>query len=250
MMNQTKVERRRPAGRVEMNRDSAHGFTFEVADARSPYESLCAPEISQLGGQFLYRFGRDSRVKTIGLIPFLVQKRLRTEDAMMRQNAAAQDDRIRPGKAVFADLNRLGSLAACVQIDGVGEQLRTKSADRGERADAHAGGAVEEMPAAYASVILDDQLRAPVRLMREMPARPGRESGDPIELADDGVRAQVEKVEVLAQGQMPDARAFFHNQAAWENPGQPDVAVWMNRIAELLFQERAPHPPRQQQRNK
>src|SRR5688500_7509484 len=103
------------------------------------------------------------------------------------------------------------------------------------------------MPAADSSVSLDDQLRAPVRLMREMPARPTGKASDPVELADDGVRAQMEKVDIFAQREMPDARAFFHDQAARENPGEPDSAVGMNRIAELLFQQRTPHPPWQQQ---
>src|SRR5687767_1633312 len=122
----------------------------------------------------------------------------------MRQSASAQDDRIGSGETVFADLDRLGGLPACFEIDAVGQQLRTKSADRGERADAHPRGAIDQMPAAYASVSFDDQLRAPIGLMREVPARPAGEPSDPIKLADDGVRAQMEKVDVFAEREMPD----------------------------------------------
>jgi len=165
----------------------------------------------------------------------------------MRQNAAAQNDGIRPRETIFADLDRLGGLAAGIEINAVSKQLRTKSSDGGERADAHARGAIDEMAAAYSSMIFDDQLRAPVRLMSEMPAGAARKSSNPIELADDGMRAQMEKVDVLAEGEMADARAFFHDEAARQNPGEADVAVGMNRIAKLFLQERAAHLPRQKQ---
>jgi hypothetical protein len=75
---------------------------------------------------------------------------------MMRQNASTQNHGIGPGEAVFADLDRLGSLAAGFKVDGMGQKLRAEPSDRGECADAHTRGAIDQMPAADAGVTFDN----------------------------------------------------------------------------------------------
>src|ERR1700731_4598252 len=169
---------------------------------------------------------------------------------MMRQRAPAEHDRIRPGKAVFADVDRLRRLPARGEIDAMGEKLRAKSADGGERADAYPPGAIDQMPPADSGGRLDDQLRPPVRLMREMPARAARKTGDPIQLADDGVRAEMQEIDVLAEREMPDAGMLLHDEPVRENPGEANVAGGMNGIAELFLKKRPPQRPRQQERKK
>ena len=75
---------------------------------------------------------------------------------MMRENASAEEDRVRPGKGILANLDRLGGLPASGKIDTVSEQLGAKPADGGERADAHPSRAIDQMPAADAGVSFDD----------------------------------------------------------------------------------------------
>ena len=111
---------------------------------------------------------------------------------MMRENAAAENDGIRSRETVFANLDRLRGLAASGEIDTMGEQLRTKAADRRERADPHARRAINQMPAADAGMPFYDQLRTAPRLVRKMPARAAGETGDPIQLPDNRVRAEME----------------------------------------------------------
>src|SRR2546423_3099697 len=104
------------------------------------------------------------------------------------------------------------------------------------------------MPAADAGLPFYDQLGPPVRLMREMPAWAAGKTGDPIELANDGVRAEMKKIDVLAKRQVTDARSFFHHQPAGKNPSEPDTARWVDRIAELLLEEGSAEAPRQEKR--
>ena len=86
--------------------------------------------------------------------------------------------------------------------------------------------------------------------MGEVPARSARKTGDPIELADDGVRAQMEQIDIFAQRQVADARAFLHDEAPWKNPGEPDATGRMNRVTESFFQERTAQSPGQEERKK
>src|SRR5437763_516656 len=167
---------------------------------------------------------------------------------MMGENAAAENDGIRSRETVFANLDRLRGLAANGEIDAVGEQLRTKAADRREGADPHARRAINQMPAANAGMPFYDQLRAPPRLVRKMPARAAGETGDPVQLPDNRVRAEMEQIDTFAKGEVTDPRAFFHHEFSRENPGETDVARRMDGITELLFDEGATQPPRQQQR--
>src|SRR5436305_756319 len=151
---------------------------------RSPNEAFCSAKIFQVGRQFFNRFRGNSRVEPVRLVPFFVQKRLCAEHGMMRENAAAENDGIRSRETVFANLDRLRGLPASGEIDAVGEQLRTKAADRRERADPHARRAINQMPAADAGMPFYDQLRTAPRLVRKMPARAAGETGDPIQLPD------------------------------------------------------------------
>ena len=168
----------------------------------------------------------------------------------MGQSRATKDNRLSTDETVFPNFYRLGGLAAGRQIDAVGNELRTKASDGRERTDADSCGAIDQMPAADSRVRFDDQLGTPVRLMREMPARAAGEAGDPIQLADDGVGTEMQKVDVLAKGEMPDAGVLLHDEPARENPGEADVAGGMKGIAELFLEKRAPERPRQQERKK
>lgn len=167
---------------------------------------------------------------------------------MMRKNAAAENDGVRPGETVFADLDWLRGLPAGIQIDGVSEQLRAESADRRKRANADARRAINQVPAADSRVAFDDQLRPSLGLMREMPTGPARKTGDPVQMPDDSVRAEMEQIDILAQRQVPDPRAFFHHEFFRKNPREADVARRMDRIAELVFEKRAAQSPRQEKR--
>ena len=92
--------------------------------------------------------------------------------------------------------------------------------------------AIDQMSAADAGVGFDDQLRVPVGLMREVPAVATGKSGNPVQSPNDGVGAEMEEIDVLAQGEMPDARMLFHNETARENPGETNVTGRMNGITE------------------
>ena len=96
------------------------------------------------------------------------------------------------------------------------------------RAYADARSAIDQMPAANPGMGLHDKLGAPVRLMREMPARARREAGDPIQLADDCVGPEMQQVDVLAKSQVPDTGVFLHDQAPWKDPAEADVTAGMN----------------------
>ena len=106
------------------------------------------------------------------------------------------------------------------------------------------------MPAANPGVGLNDKLRAPVRLMSEMPARAGGEAGDPIELSDNRMRPQMQQVDVLAKSKVPDPGILLHDQALWKNPAEADVTAGMNGIAEMFFQQGTPQLPRKEHRKR
>src|ERR1043166_3263558 len=99
------------------------------------------------------------------------------------------------------------------------------------------------MPAADAGVLFDDQLWPAVGLMCEMPAWSAGETGDPIQLPDNGMRAEMEQIDVLAKREVTDPRAFFHHEFSRKNPGETNVARRMDRITELLLEERATEVP-------
>ena len=64
----------------------------------------------------------------------------------------------------------------------------------------------------------DDQLGAACGLVREVARRTGRKAGDPIEVPNRTMLTQVYQAEILANGQVSDARMRSHLQAAGENP--------------------------------
>src|SRR3977135_301183 len=111
---------------------------------------------------------------------------------MMRQSAAAEHDGVRSGETIFADVDRLRCLTARVEIDAVSEELRAKTANRRECADANSRRATDKMATGDGSVHFDDQFGPAVWQVSEMPARAAGKTGDPIQLADDGVRAEME----------------------------------------------------------
>src|ERR1700682_2325282 len=104
------------------------------------------------------------------------------------------------------------------------------------------------MPAADPGVSFKNQLRMSIGLVREMATVATGKTSDPIQLPNNGVRAEMKQIYIFAEREMPNAGIFFHDQAARTNPGQADPAGGMNRIAELLFENAAPGRPGQQDR--
>ena len=131
----------------------------------------------------------------------------------MRQAAAPEHDGVRSGETIFADVDRFSRLPSRVEIDAVSEELRAKTADGRERADANSRRAIDKMATGDGSVAFDDQFGLAVWQVSEMPARAAGKTGDPIQLADDGVRAEMEQIDVLAKRQVTDTRALFHDEA-------------------------------------
>jgi len=76
-----------------------------------------------------------------------------------------------------------------------------------------------------------------------------RKAGNPITPADRRVGFQMQQVEILCHGKMTNAGVLFHDQTRRQNPGQTNASSGMNLETKLPLQKRAPHLPRQQQRN-
>lgn len=123
---------------------------------------------------------------------------------MVRQSAAAEHDGIRAGEAVVANVDWLGRLPAGREINTMSEQLGTKSADGGERANPHPRCAIDQMTATNPGVLFHDQFGPPLWLVSKMPARAAGKPGDPVELPDDSVRTEMEQVDVFAQREVAD----------------------------------------------
>src|SRR5437868_14173691 len=100
------------------------------------------------------------------------------------------------------------------------------------------------MPVRDRRVSAKNQLRLSIRFRCEVRRWTERKTGDPIAAPDEGVRFQMKKRDIFANREVINATAFLHDQAIGKHPGQPNVAAWMNVIAKLLFQERAPNLPR------
>src|SRR4051794_26469351 len=125
------------------------------------------------------------------------------------------------------------------------DQLRAESRERGICADSYPRRAINEVPAADTGMSFDDQLRAPIRLMCEMPAAAERKTGDPIKLTDNGVRTDMQQVDVLADGEVADSAVLFHHESVWKNPRQPNVARRVDGVAKLPLEQPPPHRPGQ-----
>ena len=110
----------------------------------------------------------------------------------------------------------------------MGDELGAESTDCSKGANPDPRGAINQMPATDPRVSFDDELRPAVRLVGEMSAWPARKPGNPIQWADDRVRAQMEEIDILAHREMADTRTFFKNQTARENPGKSDMTIGMN----------------------
>ena len=98
----------------------------------------------------------------------------------MGQTTPAEDHRIRPNETVFSDFDWLRRLPAGFEIDAVGDELRTKSGQGRERANAHTCGAVDQMPATDSSMGFKNKLGLSIRLMRKMAAAPAGKARDPV----------------------------------------------------------------------
>lgn len=168
----------------------------------------------------------------------------------MRQTASAQNHRIRPNKTIFSDVDWLRRLPAGFEINAVGHELRTKSGQGREGPDAHPRGAIDQMPATDSGVRFQNELRFTVQLMGEMATAPTRKTGEPVQLSDNRVGAEMEQIDIFANVQVSDARVLFHDQAAGTNPGESNSTGGMDRIAELFFEQAAACRPWQQQRQK
>jgi len=95
-------------------------------------------------------------------------------------------------------------LPAGVEIDAVGQELRTKPADRRERANPHARSAIKQVPLLMPACRSTIQLRPAVGLVREMATRSAGKTGDPIQLPDNRARAEMEQIDVLAKREVTD----------------------------------------------
>src|SRR5690349_8791186 len=110
---------------------------------------------------------------------------------MVRKATATQDHAVGPDKAVFSYLDRLGRLAGRFQIDAMRKQLGAETGNGSKRADAHPGGAINQVTAANSRMRLKNQFRMAVRLMREVSAFSGGKAGDPVQLSDNRVSAEL-----------------------------------------------------------
>jgi hypothetical protein len=104
------------------------------------------------------------------------------------------------------------------------------------------------MPAANSGMGLNDELGSPVWLVREMPALAAGEAGDPIQLTDDGMCAEMEQIDIFTESEVSYSGVFLHDQTARKNPSQADTATWVDRKAKLLLEQRASHPPGEKDR--
>ena len=213
-----------------------------------PDESFLPLEVTQIGRQLFERFRRDASVEMIRLFPLFVEERFGAENGMMRQARTAQENDLRSEKAVLADLDWLGRLPARGQVNAVSDELGTETGKRAESANPHLRRAIDKMAAADPRMLFKDQLRPPLRLMGKMPGMAGRKTGNPIQLPDDCVRVEVKQIRAFANREMSDPGMFLHDEAARKNPGQPDAAGRVQRIAKSSFEE-APAPfPRKEER--
>ena len=55
--------------------------------------------------------------------------------------------------------------------------------------------------------------------------------------------AHMEQRDVLADGEIADARIRLHDEALGKYPRETDAAGRVQGVAELLLQERSPHAP-------
>lgn len=159
-------------------------------------------EIFHLGRQFLDRFRGHARIKPVGLVPLFVQKGLRSEDGVVRQNAASEQDRVSPGETVFPDVDRLGCLTTGGEVDGVSEQLGPEAADCRESADSDARRAINQVPAADTGMLFNNELRVSIGLVSEVAAGTAWEPRDPVQLADDRMPTEVQEIDILAESKV------------------------------------------------
>jgi len=73
--------------------------------------------------------------------------------------------------------------------------------------------------------------------MREVRRTAGREPGDPITATDNCVCLKVKKLDILANRGGSDGASFFHDEAIWKNPSEPDASGRMNLETELFFKK-------------
>ena len=59
----------------------------------------------------------------------------------------------------------------------------------------------------------------------------------------------MQKIDTLANGEMTDARPFFHDELFRINPGQADPAAGVEAVTKLLFEKRPTPAPGQQETN-
>ena len=75
----------------------------------------------------------------------LVQERFRAQHAMIGEARTAQQHAVGADKTIIAHANRTRDLAILRNVDGVRNELRLESGDRGEAADGNGVGAIEQM---------------------------------------------------------------------------------------------------------
>lgn len=110
----------------------------------------------------------------------LIQKRLCTEHTIIRERTAAEQDGVSSDKTIVTDLHRSGCLPIAFEIDAVRENLRLEASERCELSDDDGIGAVDQVTMRDGGMLAENELRLTIRFLREMTARPKRETGDPI----------------------------------------------------------------------
>ena len=179
----------------------------------------------------------------------LVQERFGAEHAIIGQGRISQEHAVAADKTIIAHANRMRDLAILRDVDGVRNELGLKSGDDGEATDGDGIGAIEEMAMSDGGMFAYDQLGPAFCLTGEMTRIAQRKAGNPIPAADRRVSFQMQQAKILCHGKMTNAGVLFHDQTRRQNPGQTNVSSGMNLKTKLLLQKRAPHLPRQQQRN-
>jgi len=86
----------------------------------------------------------------------LVQERFRTQQTIIGGARTAQQHAVAADKTIIARANRTRDLAILRDVDGVRNELRLESGNRGEAADVDRVGAIEQMAMSDGGMLAHD----------------------------------------------------------------------------------------------
>lgn len=86
----------------------------------------------------------------------LVQERFRTQQTIIGEARTAQQHAVAADKTIIARANRTRDLAILRDVDGVRNELRLESGNRGEAADVDRVGAIEQMAMSDGGMLAHD----------------------------------------------------------------------------------------------